>query len=59
MNVNSYIAVVFKLLEAGKLKTSEYTVEGEGVEGILKAWEVQKSGVKGSVKVIVKVADEQ
>ncbi|KAH7371710.1 chaperonin 10-like protein [Pyrenochaeta sp. MPI-SDFR-AT-0127] len=56
--LNSYIPVLYKLLESGALKTSEYSVEGEGFEGILKAWDVQKSGVKGSVKVVAKVADE-
>jgi hypothetical protein len=49
---------LFKLLESEKIKVSEYSVEGEGIEGILKAWDVQKSGVKGSVKVVVKVSEE-
>jgi len=55
--IKEFIPVVYKLLESGKLKTSEYRVEGEGVEGILEAWEVQKSGKAGSTKVVAKVAD--
>jgi hypothetical protein len=54
--VKDFIPVVYKLLESGQLKTSEYTVEGEGIEGILEAWEVQKSGKAGSTKVVAKVA---
>lgn len=56
--LSELIPVLYKLLESGKVKASEYSVEGGGIEGILKAWEVQKSGVKGSTKVIVKVAHE-
>lgn len=56
--LNEFIPVLYKLLESGKLKTSDCSVEGEGIEGILGAWDVQKSGVKGSTKVVVKVADE-
>jgi hypothetical protein len=52
------IPVLYELLEQGAIKPSAYSVEGEGIEGIVKAWEVQKSGVKGSTKVVVKVADE-
>lgn len=55
--LNEFIPVIFKLLEDGKLKAGEYSVEGEGIEGIVKAWEVQKSGKLGSTKVVVKVAD--
>lgn len=52
------IPVLYELLEQGATKPSAYSVEGEGIEGIVKAWEVQKSGVKGSTKVVVKVADD-
>jgi threonine dehydrogenase-like Zn-dependent dehydrogenase len=55
--LNGYIPVIFKLIESGKIKSGEWSVEGEGIEGLLKAWEVQRSGKKGSTKVIVKVAD--
>lgn len=55
--LNEFVPVIYKLLEAGKLKVGEYSVEGEGIEGLLKAWDVQKSGKMGSTKVVVKVAD--
>ncbi|KAF2107453.1 chaperonin 10-like protein [Lophiotrema nucula] len=55
--LNEFIPVIVKLIEHGKMKVGEYTVEGEGIEGIKGAWDVQKSGVKGSSKVLVKVAD--
>jgi len=52
------IPVVFELLKQDQLKPSKYTINGEGVEGILDAWEVQKAGSKGGAKVVVKIADE-
>lgn len=55
--LNKYIPIIFKLIEAGKIKVGEWSVEGEGIEGLLKAWDLQKSGKMGSTKVIVKVAD--
>lgn len=55
--LNEFIPVIVKLIEIGKAKVGEYTIEGEGIEGILKAWDVQKSGKAGSTKVVVKVAD--
>lgn len=55
--LGKYIPVVFKLLEGGKLTVGEYVVEGEGIEGIPKAWEVMKGGKAGSRKVVIKVAD--
>lgn len=54
----AWIPVVYRLLDGGKLKPGDYSVEGEGVEGIPQAWEAQKSGRLGNKKVIVKVADE-
>ncbi|KAF2032435.1 GroES-like protein [Setomelanomma holmii] len=56
--LKSVIPVLYKLLEQGTIKPSAYSVEGEGIEGIVDAWEVQKSGVKGSTKVVVKIIDE-
>jgi hypothetical protein len=56
--LKAIIPVVYKLLEKGAIKPSEYVVEGKGIEGIMKAWEVQKSGAKGSTKVVVKVSSE-
>lgn len=56
--LNSWIPVIYRLLDSGKLKAGDYSVEGEGVGGISTAWEAQKSGKLGNKKVIVKVADE-
>ena len=55
--LTGYIPMLYKLLESGKVGVGSFQVEGEGIEGILNAWEVQKSGnVAG--KVVVKVAKE-
>lgn len=50
------IAVIVQLIEKGTFKVGEYTIEGEGIEGILKAWDVYKSGKAGSTKVLAQVA---
>ncbi|KAJ4304593.1 hypothetical protein N0V90_000119 [Kalmusia sp. IMI 367209] len=56
--MNAWIPVIYRLLDNGKLTVGEHSVEGEGIEEIEQAWEVQKSGKLGSTKVIVRVADE-
>ncbi|CAO2653380.1 Nn.00g027910.m01.CDS01 [Neocucurbitaria sp. VM-36] len=56
--VRAFIPVVYWMLESGRVRASEYTVEGEGIEGVLKAWDVQKSGVKGGTKIVVRVEGE-
>ncbi|KAL1600602.1 hypothetical protein SLS60_006988 [Paraconiothyrium brasiliense] len=56
--LTSWIPVVYRLLESGKLKAGGYSVEGEGIDGVPKAWQAQKSGKLGNKKVIAKVADE-
>ena len=56
--INAWIPVIYRLLDSGKLKPGDYSVQGNGVEGILNAWEVQKSGKLGNKKVVVQVADE-
>ncbi|ORY02267.1 chaperonin 10-like protein [Clohesyomyces aquaticus] len=53
-----YIPVIYKLIEAGKIKVGDYILHGEGVEGIQAAWDLQKSGKAGSSKVLVKIASE-
>lgn len=55
--LNEYIPVVFKLLESGKMKPGDYTVQGKGFEELGKAWEYQKAGKGGSSKVLVEVAE--
>ncbi|KAF2824689.1 GroES-like protein [Ophiobolus disseminans] len=57
-NLKAMIPIMYKLLEKGVIKPSEYAVEGESIEDILKAWEVQKSGARGGRKVVVKIIEE-
>lgn len=54
--LNKYIPVIVKLVESRKLRLGEHIVEGKGIEGLLEAWEVQKSGKAGSAKVLVEIA---
>ncbi|KAF2001804.1 GroES-like protein [Amniculicola lignicola CBS 123094] len=55
--LKEFIAVIVKLIEAEKLQMPAFSVQGHGIEGILKAWEVQISGKLGSTKVLVEVAE--
>lgn len=55
--VNNYIPVVYELLESGKIRVGGCTEKGEGIEGILEAWEYLKSGKAGSQKVVVKISE--
>jgi hypothetical protein len=57
-SLKTMIPVLYKLLEAGLLRSSEYSVEGQGIEGIIQAWDVQKTGKKGSAKVVVSVSSD-
>ncbi|KAH8719225.1 chaperonin 10-like protein [Phaeosphaeriaceae sp. PMI808] len=57
-SLKTIIPALYKLLESGAIKPSMISIEGEGIEGILKAWDVQKSGVKGSTKVLVHISGE-
>lgn len=56
MKLEEIISVVYELISDGKLKPNEISVEGEGIEAIPEAWELQKAGSKGSTKIVVKVA---
>ena len=57
--LEKHIPVIVRLVEDGKLKTSEYEVVGNGgFEDALKAFEYQGSGKAGSNKVVVKVQNE-
>jgi hypothetical protein len=57
-SLKTMIPVLYKLLETGLLRSSEYSVEGQGIEGIIQAWEVQKAGKKGGAKVIASVGSD-
>jgi hypothetical protein len=46
---------IHRLLESGRFKAGEYSVEGEGRDGNLKAWAAQNSEKLGSKKIIATV----
>ncbi|KAF2621206.1 GroES-like protein [Macroventuria anomochaeta] len=52
-----YIPVLYRLLDSGKVVVGPYRLEEQGVEGILGAWNVQKSG-KVAGKIVVKVTEK-
>lgn len=51
--ISSYIPLIVKLIEDGKVQVSEYEIAGQGFEEVEKAWEYQKSGKAGSKKVLI------
>ncbi len=53
--ISSYIPLIVKLIEEGKVRVSEYEVAGRGFEDVGKAWQYQKSGKAGSKKVLVQL----
>jgi len=57
--LKNIIPIVYEMLAKGVIKPSEYVVEGKGLEDMVKAWDVQKSGTNGSKKVVVKIGDER
>ena len=52
-NIASYIPLLTRLLEAGKLRPNEYEVVSSGFDGIAKAVEAQQKGSTGGKKVVV------
>ena len=54
-DIGKLAKLVHKLVEEGKLKTSEYEVIGHGIEEVDKAWQYQLSGKAGSKKVLVRI----
>lgn len=55
--IASYIPLMVKLIEDGKVKVSEYEVVGHGFNEVAKAWEYQQSGKAGNKKVLVKLGE--
>lgn len=56
--IEKYIPLIVALIEAGKLKPSEYEIIGQGgFEDAVKAYSHQVSGAGGSRKVLVKIQD--
>lgn len=57
-DLRKFIPSVYALFEKGLLIPNAYREEGQGIEGILKAWELQKKGSTGGVKIVAKIAGD-
>jgi len=58
-SIAKYIPIIVVLVEAGKLKPSDYELIGPGGFGdAVKAYHYQQSGAGGSRKVVVKIQDK-
>jgi hypothetical protein len=56
--IASYIPVIVKLMEDGKVVPSEYEIIGKpGFESVIEAWAYQAKGSGGSTKVLAKLQD--
>ena len=55
--ISSYIPLIVKLIEDGKVLVSEYEIVGQGFEGVDRAWQYQKSGKAGGTKVLIKLQE--
>jgi hypothetical protein len=56
--LSSFIPLIVKLIEDGKVVPSEYEVIGKpGFESVDEAWQYQMKGSGGSNKVLVKLQD--
>ena len=53
--ISSYVPLIVKLIEDGKVQVSEYEIVGQGFEAVDHAWQYQKSGKAGSKKVLVQL----
>jgi len=53
--ISSYVPLIVKLIEDGKVQVSEYEIVGQGLEAVDHAWQYQKSGKAGSKKVLVQL----
>jgi NADPH-dependent curcumin reductase CurA len=57
--IESYVPLIYKLIEDGKILPSEYTIVGNtGLESLPEAYAFQTSGKGGNKKVVVKIAEE-
>jgi len=56
-DIASYIPLIVKLIEDGKVLVSEYEVVGQGFDEVDKAWQYQKSGKAGNKKVLVQLQE--
>jgi NADPH:quinone reductase-like Zn-dependent oxidoreductase len=55
--ISRYIPALYQLLKGGEVRAGPYQIAGNGMEGILEAWEIKTSS-KVAGKVVVKIADE-
>jgi len=56
--ISSYIPLIVKLMEDGKVVPSEYEVIGKtGFDSVIEAWAYQSAGKGGNKKVVVKLQD--
>jgi NADPH:quinone reductase-like Zn-dependent oxidoreductase len=55
--ISSYVPLIVKLIENGKVRVSEYEIAGQGYEAVDHAWQYQKSGKAGSKKVLVQLQE--
>jgi len=57
-DIESFIPLIVKLIEDGKVVPSEYEVIGKpGFESVIEAWAYQQKGAAGSSKVLAKLQD--
>jgi hypothetical protein len=57
--IESYIPVIYDLVELGKLQPSEYEIIGKvGVDSVPDVYAYQQAGKGGNKKVIVQIAEE-
>jgi hypothetical protein len=56
--ISTFIPLIVKLIEDGKVVPSEYVVIGEpGFDSVIEAWDYQSKGKGGNKKVMAKLQD--
>lgn len=56
--IETFIPLIVKLIEDGKVVPSEYEIIGKtGFESVLEAWAYQQKGAGGAKKVLVHLQD--
>jgi len=55
--ISSYIPLIVRLIEDGKVQVSEYEIVGQGFEAVDHAWQYQKSGKAGGKKVLLQLQE--
>ncbi len=57
-DIASYIPVLERFMDEGKLKPNEFHIAGKGFEGVSEAVAIQQKGGSGGAKVLVNLQDE-